>query len=97
MNEAYRMGHRAVLLEEGVKGADSNAICCLDLRLDGRIMDIRSITQNGERTILNAIKDKYRSQLKRYNEIHEDKCDTICLYFRERNWYSTEKIESAID
>ena len=97
MNEAYRMGHRAVLLEEGVKGADRNAICCLDLRLDGRIMDIRSITENNDHTIRNGIAYKYRTQIKSYNEIHNEKCDTICLYFREPSWYSAEKVKSEID
>lgn len=97
MDEAYRMGHRSLLLEEGIKGADGNAICCLDLRLDGRIMDIRTITENNDHTILNGIRNKYRYQLKKYNEIHDEKCDTICLYFREPSWYSAKKVKSAID
>ena len=96
MDEAYRMGHRALLLEEGIKDADGREISCLDLSLDGRIMDIRTITENNDHTILNGVRGKYL-QLKKYNETHDEKCDTICFYFREANWFSAEKIDSAID
>ncbi|MBR1516957.1 MAG: hypothetical protein IJ620_02275 [Bacteroidales bacterium] len=95
MDEVYRMGHRAILLEEGIKGADKKPICCLDLRLDGRIMDIRTITIGQANNIRNGIWKK-NSQLAIYNSLNDTKADSICLYFRYPDMFKDELVREAI-
>ncbi len=95
MNEAYRMGHRAVLLEEGIKGGNGNKICCLDLSLDGRIMDIRTVTTGQANNIRNGIWKK-NSQLAIYNGLNATNADSICLYFRYPDIFNDESVREAI-
>ena len=96
MDEAYRMGHRTLLLEEGIIGKDGNPVCCLDLKLDGRIMDIRTITEAGINTVRNALKAKNK-QLGKYNQFQSEKSDTVCLYFRDSKMYSENAVKKGIN
>ena len=96
INEAYRMGNRAILLEEGVIGSDGKKMSCLDMRLNGRVMDIRTITENGENTIRNGLNAKNK-QLRKYNHTHEEKANTVCLYFRDATMYSEQNVRNGIE
>ena len=93
----YKVGHSVIFCDESKKGKDGNKLSALDMLLDGKIMDIRSITK---------IKDFYgypiidkNDQIKKYNSRSDVKvkADTICLYFHEPKWFAPEKIYKGVE
>lgn len=92
----YGLGHSAVLLGEGDKGADGNYLPALDLELDGVKMDIRTITETNENTIRNGLNAKDRQIVRFYNKTGETS-DSVCLYFRDSSAYSDERVMAGIE
>lgn len=95
-NQLFRMGHAAILRNESELSANGNFITSLDLELNGKLMDIRSITQNNPVGYGYALLDKNK-QIKKYNYAYSDNVDSVCLYFHDASFYSKERIERGID
>ena len=85
--EIFRMGHKAILQNE------PNNITSLDIILDDKIMDIRSITEDNEKTIRNCINAKHR-QLKKYKEATGEDHESLCLYFHDPKIFDLEKVKT---
>ena len=94
-NQLYRMGNKVILLDEEKKGENGNTLTALDMSLNGIIMDIRSITKNGDKTILNALTKK-DEQLADYNKHSSLSADSLCLYFHDASMYSEAKVKEAL-
>ena len=90
-DELVRMGHSAIFRDESTKDRYGNPTCQLDLVLDGDIMDIASVTRDNV-TFRNIINRK-NNQLGRFNKNNDEiRCHTLCMYFHEPSFYSSEKI-----
>lgn len=94
----YRLGHSFIfrnekLYRQGTKFLENSTQ--LDAEVDGRIMDIRSITKDLP-FYRNALKTKNR-QLKNFNREHGENANTVILYFHDASMYSREKIVLSID
>ena len=96
LEQLFRMGNKAILLDEKKKGDNGLELTALDLSLNGKKMDIRSITEASNKYV-NALTDKDK-QIKNWNKISdpEDFADSLCLYFYDPSMYSKQSIENAI-
>ena len=88
--ELFRMGHKAILRDE------PNHITSLDIIIDDKIMDIRSICENGPRTIRNGLNSK-NSQIYAFYAETDIKPDSVCLYFHDPTMYGKEKMKKQIE
>lgn len=94
-NHLFRMGHTAILRNEQQKTPNGDYLPALDLELDGRLMDIRSITQD-KPYYGSALRSK-NGQLGRYNHAFNTKEDSVCLYFYDDSMFSEEKVKNGIN
>ena len=90
----FDMGGSCILENEKIKRANGSIAKCLDIKLNGVLMDIRTISQATTK-IENALTDKHK-QLVIHNKDFNDKASTVCLYFHTPSYYSAEKIQSGI-
>ena len=94
----YRLGNRAVLCNEKNKNPQTNIVdVALDLDLNGKRVDIASITQQTT-NIRNVLSGK-NIQLKKFNHLDyvTEPADAVCLYFHEPSMYDSSKIVDGID
>ena len=91
-NALFKMGHKVILRDESKKDADGNQLPSLDLQLNDKIMDIRSITTkncgyalyNKNRQLANV---KYKTGVE---------SDSVCLYFHDGTLFSEDKLLNDI-
>lgn len=93
--QLFRMGHTAILLNESKK-VKGNFLPALDLRLDDRLMDIRSITGKGWYSNVFVKKNEQLRRFNRRTDI-EEKADTLCLYFYEASLFDEQKMLKSIN
>ena len=90
--ELFRLGHRALLLDESLKDANGQKLPCLDLDLDGKQMDIASRTEVGYYGGSLFHKQKQLYRLKNRRGIVGD---SMLLYFHDGSMFSEELMENA--
>lgn len=95
-DQLYRTGHTAILRDESQKDSNGNYLPSLDLELDGRLMDIRSITQDNPRGYEGQLRAKNK-QLGLYNHKTGNTADAVCLYFHNASFFSEERILNGIN
>lgn len=88
-NLLFKWGHIAVLRDEFANKKMGETPPSLDLELDGKIMDIRSITQGG--LFGYALKSK-NSQLGNVKKKTGIISDCVCLHFHNPDMFSEEKL-----
>lgn len=88
-NLLFKWGHTAILRDEFANKKMGETPPSLDLELDGRIMDIRSITQGG--LFGYALKTK-NSQLGNVKKKTGIISDCVCLHFHDPDMFSEEKL-----
>ncbi len=94
----YRLGNRVVLCNEKNKNPQTNIVDpALDLDLNGKRMDIASVTQQTT-NIRNVLVGK-NIQLKKFNHLDyvTEPADAVCLYFHDPSMYDSSKIVEGID
>lgn len=94
-NILFGSGRSAILLEEIAKAANGDILPALDMQMNGRLMDIRSITENNRHTIRNVL-NKKNDQIRRFYNKTGQSSDTVCLYFHDASMYSVEKVKNGI-
>lgn len=91
-NQLFRMGHSAVFCDESIQTKKGENDTSLDLLLDGKRMDIASVTKDviNYRNVFNG----KNSQLHRYNHLEyvDEKADAVCFYFHEPKMFSEQKV-----
>lgn len=94
--QLFDMGHRAILRNETILDANGEYLPVLDLELDSKIMDIRSVTSNGDTTIFNIISSKSKQMRNVYKKtgIYSD---SLCLYFHDETFFDLAKVKEAFD
>ena len=92
----YKSGHSAILAEEGTIGHNHRILPALDLILDGRPMDIRTITTGEKNTIRNALSSKNR-QLHSVEKKTGVKANSVCLYFHDSSMFKEDNVQQAIN
>ncbi len=92
----YRLGNSAILCEEGIKNSKGDPDTALDLLLNGKRIDIRSITTPTESYRNRLVKKNI--QLGKFNGLSyvTEKADSICLYFHKPSMFSSEKMKESI-
>lgn len=93
--EVVRMGSSAIFRDESKRRADGSTAVALDVVVNGRLTDIRSVTENN-RSYKNQLESK-NNQLRGWNaENPSEKGRTVTLYFHEPSMYSEAKIKRSI-
>jgi len=90
----FKMGGSCILENEGMTRSNGEFAKCLDVRINGVLMDIRTITLPTTK-IENALTDKHK-QLVGHNKDFGENASTVCLYFHNPLFYSKEKIIQGI-
>ena len=93
--ELFETGKKCILLQENVKTKDGSILPALDAEIEGKLMDIRSITVSKEHYGA-AIKAKIK-QLNNFNTKNNENADAICLYFHDSTMYTNGCIESGLE
>ena len=88
-NLLYKWGHSAVLRDEFANKRRGNTPPSLDIEIDGKIMDIRSITQGGLFGNALMAKNKQLGNIKRKTGLVSD---CVCLHFHDPDMFSEEKL-----
>lgn len=89
MDKAFALGHSVVFK------AESDGITDLDMFLDGKLMDLVSVTVNSQH-FRNQLNRK-NGQLKEYNALHNEANQSVCMYFHDPTYYTYEKVELGIE
>ena len=93
----YWLGNSAILCDEGIYSKPNQRDTALDLLLNGKRMDIRSVT---------SFKENYRnqlwgknSQLGRFNRLPyvTEEADSVCLYFHDPSMYDPDKVKEGFE
>ena len=94
MNQLFRNGHKVLFCNETLRRRGQQ-LPALDMELDGKIMDIRSVTGRGWYSNIFVSKNE---QLYRYNNREDvtEKSDSLCMYFHDSSLYNEEKMRSSI-
>ena len=89
------MGHSAIMCDESKKN-NGNFLPSLDLLLDGKKMDIRSITGSGYYGGALLAKNQ---QIGKYNNRKDidSPSDSVCLYFHDKSLFSEQKMNKSIN
>ncbi len=90
----YQWGHSAILRDEFVNLKLGQTPPSLDLEADGKIMDIRSITQYGHYGNAIIAKNSQLGNVKRKTGLISD---CVCLHFHDSNMFSEEKLLNDIE
>lgn len=88
-NLLYQWGHSAILRNEFANKKMRKTPPSLDIEIDGKIMDIRSITQGGLFGNALMAKNKQLGNVKRKTGIVSD---CVCLHFHDPDMFSEEKL-----
>ena len=95
-NWLYNHGHSCILLPEDIIGHDNNVVTALDAIINGKVMDIKTITErpvnfesNGYRNALNS-KNK---QLSRYYRQTGDRENCLFLYVPNATYWDEDKLK----
>lgn len=91
----FNLGHCAVLLDEAL-GHEARRLPALDLKLDGVIMDIKSITSDNRFSIRNALYKK-NEQLGRLLAKTGIEANSVCLYFHQPELFHNEYVNENIE
>lgn len=96
VEQLFKSGHRVILCDESKERVPGQRYRALDMELDGRMMDIRSITGRGWywRALL-----KKNNQLKDYNARPDVTipAESLCLYFHEKSMFNEENLLRSIN
>ncbi len=95
MDWLYSRGHKAILRNEKIFKNNGDLASCLDLELDGTLMDIASITDKDSQ-YGSALMGK-NSQIKRAKQSSGDISDSVLLFFYEPSFFSTQKLLNDIE
>ena len=92
----YKAGHSAILCDESKRRPDGSKYTALDLRIDGKLMDIRSITGTGNYSWAILSKNK---QLRKFNARTDitEKSDCVCLYFEDPTLFDEKKMQRSLN
>lgn len=93
-NLLVRWGHRAILRDEFANKKLSHTPPSLDIEIDGKIMDIRSITQNGLLGNPLMAKNKQLGNVKKKTGIISD---CVCLHFHDATMFSEKKLLQGVE
>ena len=91
---AYQNGHCSIFCNETAKDDKGNQLPALDMILDGKRMDIRSITQNAE-NYANALRSKNK-QLGNVKIKTGIDAVCVCLYFHDAQMFSPDKVSDGM-
>lgn len=91
-NILYKLGHSAILCEEGKEKAPGKHETSLDLLLDGKRMDIASITVEMENYRNPLIKKNH--QIGKFKRAGNN-ADSVCLYFHDSSLYDSQKVKAG--
>lgn len=94
--EFFKKGDHVLLLADNEVGQDKKTLPALDLKVNGRLLDIRSITKDGKNTIKNGLRAKEKQLYNVYRKTGVE-ADTVCLYFYDETMYSEQKIKDGIE
>ena len=89
MDKAFALGHSVIFKAEAENVTD------LDMYLDGKLMDLVSVTENS--THYRNQLGRKNHQLKKYNDLHEEENSSVCMYFHDPTFYSYEKVEEGLN
>lgn len=97
VEQLFRAAHKVILCDESKMKNRGEAYSALDMELDGRMMDIRSITGRN-RWYTHALLTKNR-QLKKYNARPDitQKADALCLYFHDATLFNEDRMFRSIN
>lgn len=97
VEQLFRAGHKVILCDESKMRNPGEAYPALDMQLDGRMMDIRSITGHN-RWYTHALLTKNK-QLKKYNARPDIKepANTLCLYFHDAKLFNENFLLRSIN
>ena len=91
-NILYELGFSCILENEIVYNPITRKqVTSLDTSTNGVRMDIRSITENRDKTIENALKAK-RKQLHKFNTENGTELDSLILYFHDPTFFKRETV-----
>lgn len=93
--EAYRLGCSAVLLDENIMLPSGNQGKSLDIAINGKVAEIRSIKEDRD-SFANVFIAKNK-QIRKYNQQQGTNHDTLCLYFHDPSMYSEDRILTSIE
>jgi hypothetical protein len=93
-NLLYRWGHKAILRDEYANKRIARRPPSLDLELDGVIMDIRSITQEGMYGGALTAKNHQLGNVKKKTGLV---ADSVCLHFHDASMFSEERLIKDMD
>ena len=96
-DELFHMGHSAIFCNESIQTVKGQNDTALDLLLDGKRMDIASVTKEVI-NYRNVLRSK-NSQLHRFNHLPsvEEKADAVCLYFHDPEMFSEQKVMDGME
>lgn len=97
VEQLFRAGHKVILCDESKELKAGEKAAALDMQLDGRMMDIRSITGKS-RWYTHALLTKNK-QLKKYNARPDvtEPANTLCLYFHDAKLFNEEHLLRSIN
>lgn len=92
LQKAFDSGHSVIFCEEGKKDKTGREMSALDMVLDGKLMDLASITTNSQ-DYRNQFISKSR-QLKKYNSRDDvtNENNYVCLYFHDASMFNEKKV-----
>ncbi len=93
----FRLGNSAILCEEGIESVPGKPDTALDLLLNGKRMDISSVTEPKEHYRNNLLGKNH--QLRKYNRLPYviEESDSVCLYFHDPSLFSPEKVTKGFE
>ena len=89
MDKAFALGHSVIFRAEAENVTD------LDMYLDGKLMDLISVTKNSVH-FRNQLNRK-NGQLKDYNTLYNEDNNSICMYFHDPSYYSYDKVKKGLE
>lgn len=94
--QLFKLGHKVILCDESKEFKPGEKASALDLKLDGKMMDIKSITGNGWywRPLV-----KKNEQLYKYN-LRPDvttPAEALCLYFHKPSMFNEKNLRHSIN
>lgn len=90
----YRMGHKAILRNEKIYTPDGKQLPALDLNIDGKIMDIASITTAEKYGGIILSKNRQLGNVKLKTGLASD---SLCLYFHKPDSFSESQLLNDIE
>lgn len=90
----FGMGHSAILQNEKTYKPDGTQLPALDLNLDGKLMDIASITTAKRYGNALMAKNRQIGNVKRQTGVESD---SVCLYFHNPNSFSEPQLLNDIE